>query len=71
MVQIYNVDVDCPNCAERAKIAVNNVKGVKSCTIDFFKQKMIIDYDSDVNMKEKIVQIEKVCKVINHNIEIY
>lgn len=56
-------DLDCANCASKIEEGVNNIEGVKECSVSFVTEKMIVEIEEG---KEKEVEkeIKKVVKRI-------
>ena len=56
-------DLDCANCAAKIEEGVNNIEGVKECSVSFVTEKMIVEIEEG---KEKEVEkeIKKVVKKI-------
>ena len=40
-------DLDCANCAAKMENAIKNIEGVKSASISFMTQKLVIEADDD------------------------
>ena len=40
-------DVDCANCAAKMENAIKNIEGVKSASISFMTQKLVLEADDD------------------------
>ena len=63
-------DLDCANCARKMQEAVEKIEGVKSCSVNFMTQKMILEADDskfDDILKEAIKVMKKVepdCTVV-------
>lgn len=63
-------DLDCANCAAKMEEAINKIKGVKSATISFMSQKLVVEAEeSDLGgiMKEAVKVCRKVepdCRII-------
>ena len=63
-------DLDCANCAAKMEAAVRKIDGVKSATVSFMTQKMVIEADDaafDEVLRKAIAAIAKVepdCKVL-------
>ena len=56
-------DLDCANCARKMQEAVEKIEGVKSCSVNFMTQKMILEADDDkfdAILKEAIAVMKKV-----------
>ena len=63
-------DLDCANCAAKMEAAIRKIDGVKSATVSFMTQKMVIEADDavfDEVLRKAIAAIAKVepdCKVL-------
>lgn len=40
-------DLDCANCAAKMENAIKNIEGVKSASISFITQKLVLEADDD------------------------
>lgn len=40
-------DLDCANCAAKMENAIKNIEGVKSASISFMTQKLVLEADDD------------------------
>ena len=40
-------DLDCANCAAKIENAIKNIEGVKSASISFMTQKLVLEADDD------------------------
>lgn len=40
-------DLDCANCAAKMENAIKNIEGVKSASISFVTQKLVLEADDD------------------------
>lgn len=40
-------DLDCANCAAKMENAIKNTEGVKSASISFMTQKLVLEADDD------------------------
>ena len=40
-------DLDCANCAAKMEEAIKNIEGVKSASISFMTQKLVLEADDD------------------------
>ena len=45
MTKTLKIDVDCANCAQKVEDAINKLKEVNSCTVNFIAGKITIDAD--------------------------
>lgn len=56
-------DLDCANCAAKMERSVEKIDGVKSVSISFMTQKMVIEVEDD-RFEEIMDQVVKVCKKV-------
>lgn len=70
MKKIYNIEVDCANCANKMEKAANKIDGVASATVNFMTLKMNVVFDEGVNEKQVMKNILKACKKIDSDCEI-
>lgn len=40
-------DLDCANCAAKMENAIKNIEGVKSASVSFMTQKLVLEADDD------------------------
>ena len=40
-------DLDCANCAAKMENAIKNIEGVKTASISFMTQKLVLEADDD------------------------
>ena len=45
MKKTYKIEVDCANCANLMETATNKIEGIKSATVNFMTQKMIVEFE--------------------------
>lgn len=56
-------DLDCANCAAKMERSVEKIEGVKSVSISFMTQKMVIEAEDD-RFEEIMDQVVKVCRKV-------
>ncbi len=71
MTKIYNIEVDCANCANKMEEAANKTEGVKSAVVNFMALKLKIEFEDDVNEKNVMKKVLKNCKKVEDDCEIY
>lgn len=71
MKKTYEIEVDCPNCANKMEDAAANTKGVKSANVNFMALKMRIEFEPDVLEEEVMKEVLKNCKKVESDCEIY
>lgn len=70
MRKTYKIEVDCANCANLMENAANNTDGVKSATVNFMTQKMIIEFEDERKPEMVMQKVLKSCKKIEPDCEI-
>lgn len=67
MKKIYNVEVDCANCANEMEKTAKKVSGVKEVLINFMAQKMSVEFMDGADEKAVIKDIIKACKKVERD----
>ena len=55
MKKSYKIEVDCAVCAGKVEAALAKLEGVNSVSINFISQKMIIDMDDSITVKDLLI----------------
>ena len=71
MKKTYKIDVDCANCANKMEQAAKNTDGVKDATINFMMLKMIVEFEEGADPKKVMKEVQKNCKVVEDDCEIF
>ena len=69
MKKVYKIEVDCAVCANKIQDAVSKVEGVKSVTVNFLTQKMILDIE-DTQYDEVYKKVIKTAKRVEPDFEV-
>ena len=56
-------DLDCANCAVKMENGIRNIDGVKSATVSFMTQKLVIEADDD-RFDAIVEEAARICKKI-------
>ena len=71
MKKTYKIEVDCANCANLMEDAAKKTAGVKTATVNFMTQKMIVEFE-DVQEPVTVMQeVYKNCKKVEDDCVIY
>ena len=70
MSKTYNIEVDCANCANLMEEATKKTDGVKSATVNFMTQKMIVEFEDGSDEKKVMKQVLKNYKKVESDCEI-
>ena len=71
MKENYKIEVDCANCANKMEAAANNTAGVKSATVNFMAQKMLVEFEEGADKVSVMKEVLKSCKKVEDDCEIY
>lgn len=70
MIKTYNIEVDCPNCANKMEAAAAKVSGVKSVSIAFMTLKITVEFYDGADEKAVMKDVLKACRRIDSDCEI-
>lgn len=62
MKKTYIIDVDCPNCAGKMEAAAQKTPGIKEASINFFAQKMMVEFVEEADVDAVMQAAAKACK---------
>ena len=54
-------DLDCANCAAKMENAIKTIEGVKSASISFMTQKLVLEADDD-RFEAVLDEAQRACK---------
>ena len=54
-------DLDCANCAAKMENAIKNIEGVKSASISFMTQKLVLEANDD-RFEAVLDEAQRACK---------
>lgn len=71
MKKVYNIEVDCANCANQMEEAANKTKGVRSAVVNFMALKMTVEFEDGVDPVAVMKQVKKNCRKVEDDCEIF
>ena len=71
MKKTYKIDVDCANCANKMEDTAKKTAGVKDATVNFMMLKMIVEFEEGADPKKVMKDVQKNCKVVEDDCEIF
>lgn len=71
MRKTYKIEVDCAACALKMEDAAKKVTGVEDATVSFMTQKMKVEFSEGSDEKAVMEQVQKACKKVESDCEIY
>ena len=71
MKKTYRIEVDCANCANLMEDAVRKTSGVKTATVNFMTQKMIVEFEEGEEPANVMEDVVKACKKVEPDCEIF
>lgn len=71
MKKTYRIEVDCANCANKMEDAAGKTPGVKSATVNFMTQKMIVEFEDGADVAAVMQSVLARCKKVEDDCQIY
>ena len=71
MKKTYKIEVDCANCANLMEDAARKSSGVRTATVNFMTQKMIVEFDEGMEPANVMQDVVKACKKVEPDCEIF
>lgn len=71
MKKTYKIEVDCANCANLMEDAARKSSGVRTATVNFMTQKMIVEFDEGMEPAGVMQNVVKACKKVEPDCEIF
>ena len=71
MKKTYKIEVDCANCANKMELAAAKTAGVRSASVNFMMQKMIVEFEEGAVPQDVMVQVRKACKQLASDCEVF
>lgn len=71
MKKTYRIEVDCANCANKMEEAAKKTPGVKTATVNFMTQKMIVEFEDGQEPAAVMQSVLKNCKKVEDDCEIF
>ncbi len=71
MKKTYKIEVDCANCANKMELAASKVPGIRSATVNFMMQKMIVEFEEATQPQEVMLQVRKACQKVASDCEVF
>lgn len=66
----YKIEVDCANCANTIEEVIKKTSGIISANINFMTQKLIIEFEENIDHTKIMQEILKKCKKIEPDFKI-
>ncbi|MCI8539565.1 MAG: heavy-metal-associated domain-containing protein [Oscillospiraceae bacterium] len=70
MKKTYKIEVDCANCANLMEDAARKTTGVRTATVNFMTQKMIVEFEEGQDPAAVMGNVLKACKKVEPDCEI-
>ena len=71
MKKTYKIEVDCANCANLMEDAARKSSGVRTATVNFMTQKMMVEFDEGMEPASVMQNVVKACKKVEPDCEIF
>ena len=70
MKKTYKIEVDCAHCANLMEQATGKIDGVAAATINYFAQKMTVEFQDGADPRLVMQNVLKACRKIEPDCEI-
>lgn len=70
MKKVYEIEVDCPNCASKMEEAANKTEGVKKAVVNFMALKMKVEFEEGVDETSVMKKVLENCKIVEDDCDI-
>ena len=70
MKKTYKVEVDCANCANLMEQSIQKIDGIATATVNYFAQKMTVEFTDDADPKSVMQAVIKACRKIEPDFDI-
>ena len=71
MKKTYKIEVDCANCANLMEDAARKTAGIRTATVNFMTQKMIVEFVEGREPKAVMQNVLAACKKVEPDCEIF
>lgn len=71
MKKVYEIEVDCPNCANKMEEAAKKTEGVKSAVVNFMALKMKVEFEEGAEEKAVMKKVLENCKIVEDDCQIF
>lgn len=70
MKKVYNIEVDCANCANLMEDAARKVEGISSVSVNFMMQRMTVEFSEGADARSVMKNVLKACKRVEPDCDI-
>ena len=70
MKKTYKIEVDCANCANLMEQAICKMDGIASAAVNYFAQKMTVEFTDGADPKAVMQAVAKACRKIEPDFDI-
>ena len=70
MKKTYKIEVDCAHCANLMEQATRKTPGVANATLNFFAQKLTVEFTDGADPKAVMQNVLKACRKVEPDCEI-
>lgn len=71
MKKVFQIEVDCANCANKMEEAAKKTDGVKDAVVNFMALKMHVEFQEGADIRAVMQEVLKNCKKVEEDCEIY
>lgn len=70
MKKVYNIEVDCANCANKMETAAKKTAGVKDAAVNFMALRMTVEFEDGADEKRVMKEVLKNCRKVESDCDI-
>ena len=52
MKKVYEIEIDCPMCAQKVEKHLNKQENIKSATIDYSTKRVFLDFHKEIELND-------------------
>lgn len=71
MKKVYEIEVDCANCANKMEEAAKKTEGVKDAVVNFMALKMKVEFEDGADVDAVMKKVVENCKIVEDDCEIF
>ena len=71
MKKVFQIEVDCANCANKMEEAAKKTDGVKDAVVNFMALKMHVEFQEGADIRAVMQEVLKNCTKVEEDCEIY
>lgn len=71
MKKVYDINIDCANCANKLENIAKKFNGIDDAAVNYMTQKIHINFKDEVSPDDVMPELRKACRKIHRGCDIY